>query len=103
MAARSEPSAKKGKRSMSRTKPNVPALAPDDALEMLASAINYCRTAGLQVSAGNHAGALVLAIRGAQLDRANGRVKFMPSTDVASTADVPAQSARETAEAGLPA
>jgi hypothetical protein len=56
---------------------SVPALAPADALDMLASAVNYCREAGLSVCAGNDpALGLVLAIPDAHLDHAGQVIRF---------------------------
>lgn len=52
---------------MSKPKRGGPAIGKAEALEILRSAVNYCRQAGLQVRAGNVSGELVLAIGGAEL------------------------------------
>jgi hypothetical protein len=44
-----------------------PSIGPTEALEILESAINYCRSAGLAVKGGNVGGALTLEIAGAEL------------------------------------
>jgi len=61
-------------------KRSVPAITPEEALEILASAINYCRQAGMLVQAGNVNGKLALTIDGAYIDRAGKEARFVAGT-----------------------
>jgi len=59
-------------RAAKRRKP-LPALTPADALDMLASAINYCQQAGLKVRAGNtENGMLAIVVEGAAVASTDG-------------------------------
>ncbi len=49
------------------TRMHSSSLTPADALAMLASAVNYCRTAGLEVRAGNTTAGLTLCLPAARL------------------------------------
>ena len=55
---------------------SLPALSKADTLEMLASAINYCRQAGFRVRAGNTRGMLAIAIDGAAVTSTDGITRF---------------------------
>lgn len=59
----------------------APTLTPADALGMLASAVNYCRAAGLDVRAGNTASGLVLNLPGARLAQREGGAEFVTAED----------------------
>ncbi len=65
----------------------MPAIGKQEALEMLASAINYCQQSGLLVRAGNVDGKLALTIEGAHIDRSGLLARFVAGT---MPADVPA-------------
>lgn len=58
---------------------DLPPLEKSEALDMLASAIAYCRQAGLKVSGGNTARGLTLLIEGAQVATDNGATRFILS------------------------
>ena len=68
--------------STKRKRRELPALTPGDALEMLASAINYCQHAGLKVRAGNMGnGMLAIVVEGAAVASTDGVTRLV----VAST------------------
>ncbi len=50
-----------------------------DALGMLASAVNYCRLAGLEVRAGNTAAGLTLCLPAARLAQREAGAEFVPA------------------------
>jgi hypothetical protein len=67
-------------------------ISPSQALELLQSAIGYCREAGLQPKFVNRAGTLWLAVPGAELalnadGKATIRLADVPETDVPETKD----------------
>ncbi|HMR99822.1 MAG TPA: hypothetical protein PKE62_11250 [Anaerolineales bacterium] len=64
-AAHSRPSRKSGKKSTFRTLQNV---TPNEAAQILLTALNYCRKAGLSVTGYNEANALRLSIDGIHYD-----------------------------------
>lgn len=66
---------------------SVPAIGMQEALELLASAINYCQQAGLLVQAGNIDGKLALTVEGAHVDRSGPVVRFVAGI---SAGNVPA-------------
>jgi len=70
-----------------RNGPGVPVLTPAEALDMLASAVNYCQSAGLRVKAGNVSPlGLVLAFSGARMSAdVFGVMRFEPCAEVADT------------------
>jgi len=55
----------------------APTLTPAEALAMLASAVTYCQSAGLEVRAGNTAQGLVLHLPGARLAQREGGAEFV--------------------------
>jgi hypothetical protein len=57
----------------------APVIGKSEALQILESAINYCRQAGLDVRAGNVAGKLALTIGGAQLLRDGESARLVPT------------------------
>lgn len=48
-----------------------------EALQLLASAVNYCQQSGLAVNAGNVGGRLAIMIEGATLERMGDAVRFV--------------------------
>lgn len=95
-----------GNERMKRTKRNVPALTPAEALGMLASAITYLQESGLNVKAGNDSRlGLVLAIDGARMSQdAVGVMTFEPVNAIAaSTPTAEVVSDASTPEAAVPA
>jgi len=69
----------KDKKPMSATKRKgkKPTITQQDAIEMLASAINYCQQTGLKVKAGNLDGKLALLVEGAAVDQAGSVLRFV--------------------------
>ena len=68
MAGPSQPSRKSGKPSTFRTLQTV---TPDEAGQILLSALNYCMKAGLAVQGCNEQNSLILSIEGLTYDRVN--------------------------------
>ncbi len=67
-----------------KSKRTAPPIGKAEALELLASAVSYCQSAGLTVRAGNVGGALTLAIDGAALAGDPARFELSEAGDVAS-------------------
>ena len=63
--------------SATKRKGKTPVLTQQDAIEMLASAINYCQQAGLTVKAGNLDGKLALLVEGAAADQTGSVLRFV--------------------------
>ena len=78
---------------MSKTRRDVPALAPEDSLSMLRSAVGYVQESGLLVQAKNlEGGRLLIIVTGAMVDYDDAGTRFVPAQDVpARQEDVPAR------------
>jgi hypothetical protein len=63
-------------------------VTPAEALQILESAINYCRQAGLDVRAGNIPGGLALTIGGAELQRTESGARFVVAPQRAELAPI---------------
>lgn len=87
MVANLETSAKIERHNIMQTKSLKAGIGKPDALDMLASAINYCQQAGLQVTFANRQGRLVLSVPEAAIVMADGvtRIDHLPLEAVAST------------------
>lgn len=89
MVASLETSAKIERHNIMQTRNLKAAIGKPDALDMLASAINYCQQAGLQVTFANKQGRLVLSVPEAAIVMADGsaRIDHVPvlAESVAST------------------
>ena len=95
----SQPTAKHSTRSTRRSARNVPALAPAEALGMLASAITYLQQSGLIVKAGNDSRlGLVVVIEGARVSwDAFGVMTFEPVNAIAASTSAEVASTPEAA------
>lgn len=60
-----------------RAKRKMPPITPQEAIEILTSAVSYCQQAGLTVKAGNADGNLALVIEGAHVDNTGLLTRFM--------------------------
>lgn len=80
---------------MSTTRKVPATLSKQDALGMLASAINYCQQAGFTVRSGNTEAGLVLALPEAHIERVGPLVQFCEGKPPAcANCDKPAESGR---------